>query len=225
MDIHERYKTVSDLPDVIPVFPLEGALLLPRGQMPLNIFEPRYLDMIEDAMSGSRVIGMVQPNDAPAASRSDDRPVLHQIGCSGRITSYAEAPDNRLTIILTGICRFEIGAELPAATTYRQVNAVYDDFASDLIPGSGEEAVDRKSVLDAFKAYLSAHSMEADWQEVSTASNETLVNALSMLSPYPPEEKQALLEAADLKARADVLVALTEISLARKSGSDQQILQ
>ncbi len=218
-----RYKKSADLPAQIPVFPLDGALLLPRAQLPLNIFEPRYLDMIEDAMSGNRVIGMVQTN--AGESELPAGPALCRIGCCGRITSYAEVPDDRLQIVLTGVCRFRIVKELTAITAYRQVEADYHDFADDLIPGTGEDAVDRARLLQIFKAYLDANSMDANWDEVSAASNETLVNALSMLSPYPPEEKQALLEADDLKSRAEVLVALTEMVLARQSGSDTSHLQ
>lgn len=225
METTERYRKPADLPAAIPVFPLDGALLLPRAQMPLNIFEPRYLDMVEDAMSADRVIGMVQLDEANASSNDAAPPSLQKIGCCGRITSYAEVPDNRLHIVLTGLCRFRIVAELHVATAYRQVTASYDEFAADLVPGHGEEAVDRSGLLEVFKAYLDAHSMDANWDEVSAASNETLVNALSMLSPYPAHEKQALLEAADLKQRADVLVALTEVTLVRKAGSDQSVMQ
>ncbi len=222
MDVTERYRRTTDLPPRIAVFPLNGALLLPRGHLPLNIFEPRYLEMVEDAMSGSRVIGMVQiaKTGAPV-----DSPELQAIGCCGRITSYAEVPDDRLMITLTGICRFHIVDEIEVTTPYRQVAVSFDDFAGDLIPGSGQDEVDRGVLLKTFKAYLDANSMDADWNEISSASNETLVNALSMLSPYPPQEKQALLEARDLKARAEVLVALTEMNLARQSADDEHVIQ
>jgi Lon protease-like protein len=223
MNTTERYKKPADLPAQIPIFPLDGALLLPRAQLPLNIFEPRYLDMVEDTMSGDRVIGMVQTSADEAEPPTG--PALCRVGCCGRITSYAEVPDNRLQIVLTGVCRFRIVTELPVRTAYRQVKADYRDFTDDLVPGTGEDAVDRAGLLQTFKAYLDANSMDANWDEVSAASNETLVNALSMLSPYPPEEKQALLEADDLKSRAEVLVALTEMVLARQSGSDTSHLQ
>ena len=218
-----RYSNIADLPTAIPVFPLDGALLLPRSQLPLNIFEPRYLQMVEDAMSGDRLIGMIQTD-----TRGEDGhagPALRDIGCCGRITSYAEVPDNRLQIVLTGVCRFHTAQELSTTTPYRQVNADYQHFSSDLVAGIGENAVDRTGLLQIFKAYLDANSMDANWDEVSAASNETLVNALAMLSPYPPEDKQALLEADDLKTRAEMLVALTEIELARQSGSDTSRLQ
>ncbi len=225
MDVSDRYKSIADLPQVIPLFPLNGALLLPRGQLPLNIFEPRYLDMVEDAMAGHRIIGMVQLDDPDADAVHEQDPALAAVGCCGRITSYAEAPDDRLLITLTGICRFQISQEQAFPVAYRCAQVNYAPFAGDLVPGAGQDDVDRAGLLQTFKAFLDANSMDADWNEISAASNETLVNALSMLSPYPPREKQALLEAFDLKSRADVLVALTEMNLARQSDDDTPVLQ
>ncbi|MGI9463068.1 MAG: LON peptidase substrate-binding domain-containing protein [Aestuariivirgaceae bacterium] len=218
----ERYQTPDDLPDTIPVFPLDGALLLPRAQLPLNIFEPRYLQMVEAAMSGERIIGMIQTD---AAVPDEDPPALCKVGCAGRITNYAETPDNRLLITLGGVCRFEVKSELASTEPFRSIAADFDAFRDDLIAGLGEEEVDREDLLRAFRAYLDANDLEADWQEITSVPNEALVNALSMMSPYQARDKQALLEAADLKSRAEVLVALTNMALASRSSSGDGRLQ
>jgi len=218
----ERYRKPEDLPRRMAVFPLSGALLLPRTELPLNIFEPRYLQMVGDAMGASRIIGMVQPANE---EESDERPSVYQVGCAGRITSYAETQDGRFLITLSGICRFRIARELDCVTPYRQVEADYEPFADDLEPGLGEASVDRALLLKTFDAFLKANNLKADWQEVNAADTETLVNSLSVMSPYPVKEKQALLEAADLKTRADVLIAITEMTLARGTGGDSGKLQ
>lgn len=205
------------MPGHLPVFPLSGALLLPRAEMPLNIFEPRYLAMIEHALGTDRMIGIVQPRESEAIDLSGDRPdkpALSRIGCAGRITAFAETPDGRMMVTLTGISRFEIREELETDGPWREVIADYDAFAGDFEKGLGEDKVDRKGLLATFRAYLDANGLSADWQEVSRASNEVLVNTLAMIAPYDRRAKQALLEAPDLKTRADVLVALTEVNLA-----------
>jgi hypothetical protein len=217
----DRYRTPSDLPRRIPVFPLAGALLLPRTELPLNIFEPRYLQMVTDAMSGSRIIGMLQPASEEAAVA----PALYAVGCAGRITAYAETSDGRFLITLTGVCRFRIADEVSCPTPYRQVEASYEPFADDLRPGHGEGDVDRTLLLKAFGAYLRAKNLKADWKEVSSTPTEALVNSLAVISPYPPQEKQALLEATDLKTRAEVLIALTEMALARSTDGPKGSLQ
>jgi hypothetical protein len=223
MSFLDRYKTADDLPRRLPVFPLPGALLLPRADLPINIFEPRYLQMISDAMAGDRLIGMIQPADEAADLMA--RPSLCKVGCAGRITSYAETPDSRIVITLTGVCRFRIVSELVTVTPYRSVEADFSAFEGDLVAESGEENVDRAALLKAFRDYLDANDLRADWDQIDQASTETLVNTLSLLAPYPPREKQALLEAADLKTRADVLVALTEIALAKTRGGEPRRLQ
>ena len=219
----ERYRTAHDLPPRLAIFPLAGALLLPRTKLPLNIFEPRYLAMVHDAMAGSRIIGMVQPVDG--GTQGEDRPAVRSIGCAGRITSYAETDDGRLLIVLTGIARFRIVAENDSPGPYREVEADFTPFAGDLIAGLGEADVDRKVLIETLRSYLEARQLVADWGEVEAASTEALVNSLSALSPYPAGDKQALLEAADLKARADMLIALTEVALARAEGTDRRRLQ
>ncbi len=224
MPMNAQYRRPIDLPEVIPVFPLPGALLLPRGQMPLNIFEPRYLAMIDDSLrDGHRLVGMIQP-DAAQAGKSD-KPPLFKVGCVGRITQLAESGDGRYLIELTGVARFRVEAELPVKTAYRQCRVSYMPFADDFVARKGEDAVDREAVLVALRAFMKANDLKADWEGIDQAPNEALVNALSMMSPYGAPEKQALLEAPDLKTRAELLVAITEIELAKKNTEGEPQLQ
>jgi len=224
MPSNVTYHNPADLPDVIPVFPLTGALLLPRGQMPLNIFEPRYLAMIDDALrSGLRLIGMIQPD--PSQPSSEDKPRLFKVGCVGRLTQFAESGDGRYLIQLTGIARFRIENELTVTTPYRQCRVSFAPFVDDFDARKGEDDVDRDSLLKALKDFLQANNLKADWQGIENAPNEALVNALAMMSPYGAAEKQALLEAPDLKTRAEVLVAVTEMELAKKTGGGETTLQ
>ena len=224
MPMNAVYRGPADLPEDIPVFPLPGALLLPRGQMPLNIFEPRYLAMVDDALrDGHRLIGMIQPD--PAHSGTAERPGLYKIGCAGRITQLAETGDARYLLQLTGVARFRIVEELKVATAYRQCHVDFTPFTDDFIARKGEDAVDRKALLAALSDFLKANDLKADWAGIESASNEALVNALAMMSPYDPAEKQALLEAPDLKTRAEILVAVTEIALARANTEGDPPLQ
>jgi len=224
MPMNAVYDGPGDVADVIPIFPLPGALLLPRGQMPLNIFEPRYVAMIDDAMrSGHRLIGMIQPDTAHPGS--EQKPNLFKIGCVGRITQIAETGDGRYLIQLTGIARFRIDAELAVATPYRQCRVVYAPFADDFVARKGEDEVDRESLLRALSEFLKANNLKADWEGIEDAPNEALVNALAMMSPYGAAEKQALLEAPDLKTRAEILVAMTEIELAKNATGGETPLQ
>lgn len=224
MPTNAVYRGAADLPGTIPVFPLPGALLLPRGQMPLNIFEPRYLEMIDDSLrDGHRLIGIIQPDKTQTGT--EDKPSLFKVGCVGRITQLAETGDGRYLIQLTGIARFRIEAELEVATAYRQCRVTFAPFVDDFVARKGEEAVDRKALLDALSAFLKANDLKADWEGIEKAPNEALVNALAMMSPYGPAEKQALLEAPDLKTRAEILVAVTEIELAKPTTEGEPPLQ
>src|SRR5262245_45940089 len=224
MPMNPSYHQPSDLAEVIPVFPLAGALLLPRGQMPLNIFEPRYLVMVDDALRLThRLIGMIQPDTAHPGPEA--RPNLYRVGCVGRITQLAESGDGRYLIQLTGVARFRIGEELQVPTRYRQCRVSYTDFIDDFTARKGEEAVDRESLLRALKDFLEANKLKADWEGIENAPNEALVNALAMMSPYGTAEKQALLEAPDLKTRAELLVAMTKIELAKKKTGGETPLQ
>lgn len=209
-----HYRTGKDIATTIAVFPLAGALLLPGGRLPLNIFEPRYLQMVDDAIAGDRLIGMIQPR-LDGNLRDDGEPEICEAGCIGRVTSFAESGDGRYLISLEGVCRFRVSQELAVKTPYRQCRVM--PFVTDLSEDPTVKEIDRLGLLKAFRAYLEANDLEADWDSVSRAENAMLVNALSMMAPYGAAEKQALLEAPDLKTRADTLIAITEMVLARKN--------
>jgi Lon protease-like protein len=217
-----HYRTGKDIPATLPVFPLSGVLLLPGGRLPLNIFEPRYLQMMDDAIAGDRLIGMIQPQ-LEGDLRDDGEPELCEAGCIGRLTSFAESGDGRYLIALEGVCRFRLGEELAVKTPYRQCRIM--PFVGDLSDDPTGKEIDRLGLLKAFRAYLEANELEADWDSVSRAENAMLVNALSMMAPYGAAEKQALLEAPDLKTRADTLIAITEMVLARKNSEFGSSLQ
>jgi Lon protease-like protein len=212
------YRQLADLPQVIPVFPLDGALLLPGGDLPLQIFEPRYLNMVDDVMAGDRVIGMIQTR----AGGDRERPRLAGVGCAGRITSYAETSDGRYLITLTGICRFEAGEEMAVPMPYRQLRARYDRFHADLSDDEAEEVPPqaRDRFAKALKRYLNHRELDIDWETASSAPLEALVNSLAMGLPFEPAEKQALLEAPDLASRFETLSTLLEID-ALEDGDDE----
>jgi Lon protease-like protein len=213
------------MPSVIPVFPLAGALLLPRGHMPLNIFEPRYLEMVDDALrDGHRMIGMIQPDAAHIGS--EEKPNLYKVGCVVRITQFAETGDGRYLMQLTGIARFRVEEEVKSVAAYRECRVTFAPFIDDFTARKGEEDVNRDAVLAALTDFLKARNLQADWDGIEKAPNEALVNALSMMAPFGPAEKQALLEAPNLKARAEILVAATEIELAKtQDGGGETKLQ
>jgi len=209
MPAPRRYRHVSDLPAVIPVFPLSGVILLPRTRLPLNIFEPRYLAMVDAAMDHYRVIGMIQPRNPDKDAAKN--PALCDVGCVGRITDYSETEDGRYLITLSGIARFRVSGERQSHAPYRQVAADYEIFADDLL-STEDPPIPRDRLLAALKPYLSDRAMQTDWKSIEDAPAETLVNALCMLCPFEPGEKQALLEAPGLKERADALITLIEIA-------------
>ena len=224
MPINIEYRGPADLPEIIPVFPLPGALLLPRGQMPLNIFEPRYLAMVDDSFrDGHRLIGMIQPD--VAHSKNSDKPALFRVGCVGRITQLAESGDGRYILELTGVARFKVLEELEVLTAYRQCKVDFFAFVDDFTARMGEEEVDREALLTVLADFLKANNLKVDWEGVESAPNEALVNALAMMSPYGPAEKQAMLEAPDLKTRAEIPIAVTEMDLAKKRTSGDPPLQ
>lgn len=217
----QGYVRVVDLPQVIPVFPLPGAILLPRGQLPLNVFEPRYLNMVDDAMAGDRIIGLIQPQ-----AGSQSLTGLSPVGCAGRITSFAETSDGRYLITLTGCARFRLASELPTQTPYRQVRADFTPFEADLAaPPVDDDGLDRETLLDALRAYLETRGLDIDWDTAETAPPEALVNSLSMALPLDPPEKQALLEAASLTDRSVVLTALLTIDAADDGEGDAPSMQ
>jgi Lon protease-like protein len=218
MGINNPPDRTDALPTVIAIFPLVSALLLPRGELPLNIFEPRYIAMIDDAIRGDRMIGMVQPR-----RESAEHPELHEVGCLGKITQFAETGDGRYMVTLTGVSRFRIAQELSVLTPYRQCIASYEEFAQDIVTEDESDDMDRAGVLRTLRNFAEANRLKIDWKSIEQTPNEALVNALAMMSPFGPEEKQALLEAATLKARADVLIAITEIELARGAGPSTRL--
>jgi uncharacterized protein len=213
------YRRASDLPQLIPVFPLDGALLLPRGQLPLNIFEPRYLNMIDDAMAGERIIGMIQTRQGGTR----ERPALCAVGCAGRITSYAETSDGRYLITLTGVSRFAVETELGGQSPYRQVRPDFARFEADLTTEDDQRLEpSRRSLSAALKAYLECRGLEIDWKQAGDAPMEALINSLSMALPFEVAEKQALLEADDVEARCSALVALLQMGAAAHHGRDDE---
>ena len=217
----QGYVKAIDLPQVIPVFPLPGAILLPRGQLPLNIFEPRYLNMIDDAMAGDRIIGMIQPTIGPRSL-----PSLSPVGCAGRITSFAETSDGRYLVTLTGCARFRLASELPTQTPYRQIRADFTPFEADLsAPDADGAARDRENLLEALGAYLETRGLDIDWDTAEGAPPEALINSLSMALPFEGPEKQALLEAVSLDDRAAVLTALLRIDAADSGDGEPQSMQ
>ncbi len=214
---HETYRKPSDLPDTIPVFPLSGVLLFPRWSLPLNIFEPRYLNMIDDAMSSTRLIGMIQSQGGDKA-----HPTLAATGCAGRITSYSETDDGRYLISLTGICRFAVTAELQVETPYRRVQPDWQVFAHDLVSPPESSLPERLDLVNSLKRYTQINSMEVDWEAVEHAPMETLINALCAGCPFGTQEKQALLEAASVADRAQTLITLLDMDV---PGDDTSTLQ
>jgi uncharacterized protein len=220
MKLNRVYEKPADMPAAIPLFPLEGALLLPRRPIQLTVFEPRYLAMLDDALSGDRLIGVIQPAGPEAAAPA---PELYPLGSAGRIVQYAEIGDGRCFLTLMGVARFRLIEEMDYATPYRVAHVDYAPFAEDFRQGAGQEAVDREGLLATLRRFAEVNDVKIVWSDIKKASNETLVNALSMMSPCGPREKQALLEAPDLKSRAEMLVAITTIELARGDDAATQI--
>lgn len=202
-----NYRKTGDLPETLAIFPLPGALVFPRWELPLNIFEPRYLNMIDDAMRGHRLIGMIQS----LGGGTRERPDIARVGCAGRLTSYSETDDGRYLITLTGICRFAVKEELAVTTPYRQVRPDWEAFAADIFAAPDTSLPDRAHLIRAFRAYATANGLQADWSALDDAPMETLVNALASGCPFSAAEKQALLEALSLADRAETLIALLEI--------------
>lgn len=209
----DEFVSFESLPEVLPIFPLPGALLLPRGKLPLNIFEPRYLAMTRDAMAGNQLIGMIQPRgiaeEGPQPVPADAE--LYRTGCVGRIASFSETDDGRMMISLVGVCRFDVVREIEGRSGYRRVTADYGRYAADLDP-VGSRVPGRERLLGALRAYFEREGVAADWASVTASGDEPLVTALSMICPFGPEEKQALLEAPDIGKRTELLAALIEMA-------------
>ena len=201
----------SALPDVLPIFPLTGVLLLPRGRLPLNIFEPRYLNMTEDALGAGRVIGMVQPAEAGGESTAEN-PEVYKIGCAGRMISFAETGDGRFLLTLLGVSRFRIASELGVTRGYRRARASYASYAGDREEDS-ERIADRERLLVAVRGFFKAKEIKAEWKPITESVDEALVTTLSMVCPFDPGEKQALLECNGLRARAELLTVIMELAV------------
>jgi Lon protease-like protein len=197
------------LPEIIPVFPLEGALLLPAGRLPLRIFEPRYLEMIDDALGTSRLVGMIQPLGSQGAQTR-----LYSVGCVGKLTSWSETSEGRYAIVLSGLCRFKVLEEVDAPRLYRMVKADYAPYASDLEEQDDEQAFDRRRLEDGLKRFLGKHQLESLWPTIEELPGTLLVNSLSMVCPFAPAEKQALLESPTTAERARLLMTLVEMNAA-----------
>ncbi len=207
----------ADLPPTIPVFPLAGVLLLPGGCLPLNIFEPRYLNMIRDAMAGAGIVGMIQPV-VRERMEPDDHPELYPTGCAGRIQHAAETDDGRIALELAGICRFDVAGELPLENGYRRVAARYDRYLADIGGGAEAkgvaEAVDRDRLIAALKRYFAAQGMDGDWSAIDQTPGERLVTTLAMACPFGAAEKQALIECPDLAAMSETVITLLDMAAA-----------
>jgi Lon protease-like protein len=225
--VTERYRNVADMPKVLPLFPLRGAILLPRASLTLNVFEPRYLALVDHALAGNRLIGVVQP--APEAGSAESPAgktfALRRVGCAGRITAFTENDDGRVVISLAGVARFALAGDVEGSAPFRTARVDFAPYAKDFVVGHGEDDVDRPRLIATLRSYLIANNLNADWDRINSASNERLVNMLSVLSPYGPEEKQALLEAPDLRARAEALIALAEMELAATDDGSGTSLQ
>lgn len=210
---------IKDLPDTIPVFPLPGALLLPRSRLPLHIFEPRYLAMLDDVLKTStRLIGMVQPYDGPDKSGK-----LHSIGCAGRLTAFSETEDGRYMVTLSGVSRFRIEAEVEGFSPYRRCRVDWAGFERDMGAVERDNEFDRDAFMTLLGRYFDDQGLKTDWESLGEAEDELLINSLSMLCPFEPEDKQALLEAPSLSTRRETLVTLIEFAL--RSGGTEEMMQ
>jgi Lon protease-like protein len=225
--VTDLYRSASDLPKVLPIFPLRGAILLPRASLTLNVFEPRYLALVDHALAGARLIGVVQPAPEAGDGESPQGKIfpLRRVGCAGRITSFTESEDGRVVVALAGVARFRIGRDVEGEEPFRVCQIDFAPYGEDFVSGYGEDDVDRPRLIATLRSYLIANNLNADWERINSASTERLVNTLSILSPYGPEEKQCLLEARDLRARAEALVALAEMELAARDDGSGTSLQ
>ncbi len=216
----------ADLPDAIPIFPLPGALLLPRARLPLHIFEPRYLAMLDDTMKTThRLIGMVQPRAAPGPAQraGGSAPPLHSIGCAGRLTGFSETEDGRYMITLTGISRFRLRREVSGFAPYRRADVSWQGFERDRAGPESDPDFDRETFLELLGRFFAAQELSTDWDSLKDAEDELLINSLSMLCPFDPEDRQALLEAPSLAIRRETLITLIEFAL--RSGHGEETMQ
>lgn len=216
------YQKAQDIPGSLPVLILSSVMLLPGGFVPLTIAEPRLIQMVDDAMRGNRLLGLVlvKTESSPALASANDNKGLWDVGCIGRITNYSEVGDGQILISLEGVCRFRLGREIAAGTVYRQFQV--EPYFHDLEEKGHGEDIDRDTFLSVFHDYLEINEMHADWDTISEVSNETLVNALSIIVPFGPTEKQALLEAPDLKTRSETMIAIAQRAMIGQQKDKQQ---
>jgi hypothetical protein len=208
----------DDLPAVIPVFPLSGALLLPGGRLPLTVFEPRYLALTDDALGAGRLFGMIQPLGEGGGDATGPAEGLYSVGCLGRISSFAETGDGRYLIAVTGLCRFRVAGEEQGRSGYRRLRVEYGEFAADLHQAGDTEKLDRERLVEVVRSYLDGHGVGINWGLLDGAPDSTLVTTLAMTCPFSPEEKQALLECPSLAERCRIMTALIEMALLAESG-------
>ena len=214
----------ADLPDLVPIFPLPGALMLPRARLPLHIFEPRYLAMVEDCLKTKhRLIGMIQPRETPASGNRPAEKRLQAIGCAGRLTGFSETEDGRYMVTLSGISRFRVKEEVQGFTPYRRCLVDWAPFNRDLGPAEDDNGFKRAPFMELLGRYFTAMNLSTDWDGLREAEPELLINSLSMLCPFSPEDKQALLEAPTLDTRRETLVTLIEFAL--RGGADEEMMQ
>ena len=216
--------SLGDLPTTIPIFPLTGVLLLPRGILPLNIFEPRYLNLVQDALTADRMIGMIQPR---AKAEGGEEPPVYRCGCAGRITIFEETDDGRFLISLRGVARFNRIGEVPTTRGYRRSRVDWSPYEADLTPPADKDkAIDRNALFRSLKVYFKNQDIEASWTALKETPDERLINSLAMICPFAPSEKQALLEAPDLCERTKVLTTLVEMAVLDTSGNgDEKVKQ
>lgn len=228
----KTYETIADLPTSLPLFPMPGALLFAREILPLNIFEPRYIAMINAALAGDRMIGVIQPQDEPEGDEpvegentvDAEQPPLMTVGCAARLVSFQETTDNRYLISLRGVCRFELGGELPLDPGgFRRARVDYSRFDFDLAPSEDAGRINRVRLLEVVKTYLENNNMDANWDVIHQTPDESLINYLCMVSPFGIRERQALLEATTLVDRTDMMIALAEMLVAQGKGPDSPV--
>lgn len=216
-------KHIADLPDTIPVFPLPGALLLPRSRLPLHVFEPRYLQMLDDCMkTPERLIGMIQPREAPAEQESAQNK-LHAIGCAGRLIAFSETEDGRYMITLRGVSRFRVSGEVEGFTPYRRCAVDWAGFDRDRAGAEHDPGFDRAGFLVLLQRYFEVMGLSTDWSGLKEAEPEMLINSLAMLCPFSAEDKQALLEAPSLTTRRETMATLIQFAL--RGGTDEEMMQ
>ena len=212
--------SLEGLPEIIRIFPIDKCVCLPKAILPLNIFEPRYLEMIEDAMKSDKYIGIIQPSISKKENSDTE-----EVGCLGKISTYVENDDGTLIVKLTGVCRFNINEKLDSDSAYNQMRVSYNQFKDDLKLNDPIKSIDRDKLLNVISDYLNVNDLTTDWSVITDTDTEILINAFAMLSPFSSEEKQALLEAKNIENRSEILIALSEMSIASRNDKKNNFIQ